>query len=609
MATAIEEAVTTHDTLIVESGTGTGKTFGYLVPAIANRKKVIVSTFTNHLQSQLFEKDIPKVCKLLNMHPDVQMLLGRRHYLCQFRFENWARNPTLGFSQSSNRASRIVQQRLDGSQTGELDELLSGLSHQRALKSQLKSTTENCLRSQCSWWNDCWVYKARKRAREADILVVNHNLLCLNMMMQNESENGFLPTPDVIVVDEAQHLPSIAAETLGISVSSGRFKALCDDFEEMAGAFQLNPVVYAGVISDINRLSSDLHTGFNESDSTGTLEDLKLKHQFMANLNGLVDNVRHLSELLSNISNDVPQVEPCMVAANKIVQDTDLLLNSSPGDCADWYKVVKSDFQMNRVPLFLSSGFISDSEENRTSWIFTSATLAVGSDFSHFSNRLGLETVRTRQWDSPFPYRENSLLYLPPNMPEPNHAQFNTKVTELAISILSLSKGRAFILFTSYKALHEVHDLLKDEIDYEILVQDDSSSRYQLLEQFREAGDAVLLGTSSFWEGVDVKGEALSCVIIDKLPFAYHGDPVMRARINYMQSMDQNPFMEWQVPEAALTLKQGAGRLIRDVDDRGVLVLCDPRVRTKQYGSKFLESLPPMPQTDDVRKVKEFFRS
>ncbi len=608
MADAVERAIQENDTLIVESGTGTGKTFGYLVPVIANRKKIIVSTYTNHLQDQIVQHDIPLVCRALQVDPQVRILKGRSHYLCRHRFERIARNPELGFEGSATAGIDTVRQRLDYSEHGELAGLLSGLRSRRVLASELSSTADNCLRRQCEWWDDCYVNQARSRARSADILVINHNLLCFDLLAGEGGESRLLPSADVIVVDEAHRLPNVAAESLGVHVSSARFTALCDDFEKLAGEFQLNPSRYGPTIANIGRFAGDLHTHFGNSNHSGPLKDLKDNTDFMNSYHKLLGEVYRLTDLLGEVSGEHAQFEPIQEVTMRLTEDAEALFDGSEDETAEWYEKRKAGVQLHRIPLDPADRFKEMVNESESAWIFTSATLAVGSDFTHYLKRTGLEAGTGKRWDSPFHYLEQSLLYLPPDMPNPGTADYNESVAKVVKSIVTLSRGRAFVLFTSYKALREVQELIADDLDYAIFSQTDSLSRYELLRRFRKKGDAVLLGTSSFWEGVDVKGEALSCVIIDKLPFMTPTDPVLRARIDHMNSIGENPFTEWQVPEAALTLKQGAGRLIRDAEDRGVLVLCDPRVLTKNYGSLFLDSLPPMPRTRDIREVGNFFQ-
>ncbi len=606
MASAVESAIQRGDTLVVESGTGTGKTFGYLVPAIAHRKKTVISTFTNHLQDQIVERDIPLVCNALNAEPDVRVLKGRRHYLCKHRLERFAHQPELGFDAGMASNMEIVHHRLDHNPTGELDELLSGLGNRRELIQKLSSTSDNCLRNKCKFFDDCYVYQARQRARLADIVVVNHSLLCFSLLVQEDF--SFLPVPDAVIVDEAHRLPDVAAESLGMHVSSSRFGALCDDFEKLAGEFQLNPDRYEKIIRNISNISSDLHTHSEELEATGSLEQLMGAESFMTQYRTLVSEVQTLADLVGEVCEDIAAFEPLLDSMSGLLSESLAIFDDRIEQSAQWYERGKSSIQMHCVPLDPSKRFKQMVDESDSSWILTSATLAVGDDFSHYLKRTGLEPGNGKQWESPFNYREQSLLFLPPDMPDPRSHEFNCSVAEIVRSVVMHSKGRAFVLFTSYKALREVKDLIQSRLDYTVLSQTDPVSRHELLQQFRSNGNAVLLGTSSFWEGVDVKGEALSCVIIDRLPFTAPGDPVLSARIKYMSSIGEEPFMQWQVPEAALTLKQGAGRLIRDIEDNGVLVLCDPRVMTKGYGAQFIQSLPPMPKTMDIRDVEKFFR-
>jgi len=609
MADAVEKAIVDRDILIAESGTGTGKTFSYLVPALMNRKKVIVSTFTNHLQDQIFHNDIPLVCRALNVDPEVRLLKGRSHYLCRYRYEQNIRNPELGFKGSRNAALDTVARRLDDNPLGELSELLHGLRNRTALATELSSTADNCLRSKCDWWNDCCVNSARRKARDADVLVINHNLLSLNLLNAEDSDSSMLPQADVIIVDEAHRLPDVVAASLGRQVSTARFAALCDDFEKMAGEFQLNPEGFGTVIRNVSSLSASLHTHIDDESRTGSLSDLEANEQFMEHYTALVQETRKLSDHLASISDEYSQFEPYQDAATRLAEEAFSLFDSLEAQTADWYQRSSTGVEMKRVPLDPADDFKQMVDNSEAAWILTSATLAVGQDFAHYSKRTGIDQHHGRHWNSPFHYLEQSLLYLPSDMPRPGSAEYNRSVAEVVKSVVRISRGRTFILFTSYKALREVQELISNELDYKILSQTDSISRYELLRRFKQDGNAVLLGTMSFWEGVDVKGEALSCVIIDKLPFASPDNPVLKARINHINSMGENAFFDWQIPEAALILKQGAGRLIRDINDRGVLVVCDPRVLTKGYGKLFLDSLPPMPRSSELKDIEVFFNN
>ncbi len=598
MAEEIDSAILGKSNLVAESGTGTGKTFGYLVPPLAAGKKTVISTRTKNLQEQLFQKDLPWVCDALNIDPDIRMLKGRSNYFCLYRHDRVSRQGDLfGKVERINRVYDWVMMEREDGDISEYPRL--SLEN----RSAITSTAENCIGNECEYAKDCYVNRARNAARNADVLIVNHNLLCLNIF-HGDDEFGLLSSKDVVIVDEAHRFPEIAAEALGLTVSTERLDQLCKNLEEISGEPSVNATLVENSVTNIIQLAKEANDSLPGTAGTFSLTDVENNKQFMACYREICEEISTVAGNLDPFAS--PSVEKIKNQAEMILEDaTDLFARQSEED-ASWCEKNQKGFKVSRVPFEPGRQFGARLDQYDGSWVFTSATLAVGSDFSHFAGRLGVDDSIFAQWESPFEFDKQALAYFPPNMPAPNNEGFDKAVAVLVKELMPITKGRTFVLFTSYRAMRAVHDMLEGKLDYTLLCQGSDSSA-NLLERFRDDGHAVLLGTSSFWEGVDVKGEALSCVIIARLPFS-PPDVVMKARENFMASKGRNIFTDWQVPTAVLTMKQGVGRLIRDVQDKGMLVLCDPRIRSHSYGDKFLESLPPMRRTDRIADVRNFFR-
>ncbi len=604
MAEATAETIAANSTLIVEAGTGTGKTFAYLMPALLSGKKVIISTGTRHLQDQLFGKDLPVVRKALNAPVHSALLKGRSNYLC------WHRLQTVG---SEGR-------QLSGKQLHELEEVRAWSAHtasgdiaELGLVSEdslvwprVTSTVENCLGQECEFFQDCFVVKARRNAMEADIVVINHHLLFADMVLKEEGFGELLPGADAFIIDEAHQLPEVASIFFGTTLSSHQLRDLARDV-------RLEHLREAGDMQDLpdaaDRMEAVIHQlrlALGQADRRAAWSEVATDRDVQTVLLELAGCLQRLKDWLVLAAERGKGLESCRARATLMNDRLLLLLEHASSDYIHWFETFRTSFRLNLTPLDVAPYFRSCVESLQSAWVFTSATLAVGEGFEHFSGQLGLDDARKLKLDSPFNYKKNALLYMPAEMPPPNDRFYVDAVVSCARDILQASKGRAFMLFTSHAALQSAAKQLQDTLPYPLLVQG-SAPRRELLERFRELGNAVLLGTSSFWEGVDVRGAALSCVIIDKLPFGSPGEPVLQARIEAMREQGENPFMQYQLPRAVINLKQGVGRLIRDENDRGVLVLCDPRLRGKAYGKVFLKSLPDMQQTSSTDVVEKFF--
>lgn len=605
LAVAVARALAEGRTLVGEAGTGTGKTFAYLVPALLSGQRIIISTGTRHLQDQLYRSDLPLVRKALGGPVSTSLLKGRSNYLCKHRLARAMGHPVLNDAASRQHLA-IVAEWAGRTKSGDIAEV-TAVPEDSAVWSFVTSSEEFCAQHEFDDLDDCFVHGARKRAQEADIVIVNHHLLCADLALKEEGFGEILPSANGFVIDEAHQLPDIAAQFFGRKLSSRQLLDLSRDTVT-------EQLIEAPDTKDLRDIAQMLETAVRHFRLAFPVEPLRdawltvrESDTMQRELERLGDTLDALVAALADSASRGKGIESCHKRA--LAQQSTLkrfVDDETDVDYIHWFETYQTGFGLNMTPMTVAGPFQRAMEGVPASWIFTSATLAVGGDFSHFRHQLGLEETEELQVDSPFDYRHNALLYLPRELPEPQAPDYTARLVEKVLPVLEASRGRAFLLFTSYRALHQAERLLQDRLAYPLLVQG-QMPRGELIDAFRSLGNAILLGTASFWEGVDVRGEALSCVIIDKLPFGSPGDPVMSARIDQMKRAGGNPFYEYQIPQAALTLKQGVGRLIRDVTDRGVLMLCDPRVRSRGYGEVFINSLPPMPITRDVAEVEAFY--
>ena len=607
LSDSIEQAIKNKKVLVAEAGTGIGKTFAYLVPAITSGKKVIISTGTKHLQDQLFCTDIPRVLKALDMPIKVALLKGRANYLCLHRLQI---APHLGFMNKVTQTQLTEIGQWSGkSEVGDISEL-SSIQEDAYVWPMVTSTADNCLGSECDSWNDCFIVKARKKAMEAELLVINHHLLLADMTLKEEGFAELLPGADAFIIDEAHQLHEVASRYFGDTLSSRQITLLARD----AIAEQVNDAPDMTEIRDcadeLEKVTQDFRLALGDSGARQSWAAIKYKPSLANCLSELIAVLSDLAEHLETASERSRGLDQCYQRCLLLCERAELFKNDNElaesANAILWYETFSRSFILHSTPIEVSSLFQKYTNNFAASWIFTSATLQVNKKFNHFSDALGLDEFESGSWLSPFDYEQQSLLYLPEDLPEPSDRNYTYALLEKVLPVINASHGGAFLLFTSYRAMNEAKDFLQDKTEFPIFIQGDLP-KHLLLAKFRKAGDAILLGTSSFWEGVDVRGSALSCVVIDKLPFASPGDPVMQARIDVISKNGGQPFMEYQVPRAVIALNQGVGRLIRDVDDYGVVVIGDPRLSSKPYGRVFKSSLPPMPITTQLVDVENFF--
>lgn len=606
LSQAIEAVLEKKQVLIAEAGTGIGKTFAYLVPALLSGKKIIISTGTRHLQDQLYHRDLPTVMNTLDIIVPTALLKGRANYLCPHRLKISSQQSYL----TPETAIQIQHIKAWGKSThsGDIAEM-SEITEDARVWPLVTSTVDNCLGAECPDWSDCFVAKARKLAQEADVVVVNHHLLLADMAIKEEGFGELLPSAEAFIIDEAHQLPEVAARFFGKGISSRQINNLISD--AIAEQVQEAPdmVEIRDAADELKKAAQDFRLALGQDNQRDAWAKITHKPSLVKARHRLEECLDELAAILEIAAERSKGLEQCYVRCSSLKQ---MLATYGTRDEDDeqayifWYETFSKGFILHLTPLDVARLFCNHRESLTGSWVFTSATLEVGKDFSHFANSLGLQDYQQGNWQSPFDYQQQSLLYIPDNLPEPSSPDYTEKLLAQAIPLLEASGGRAFLLFTSYRALNEARRYLDRKLDYPILVQG-TLPKHQLLDKFKQLGNAILLGTGSFWEGVDVRGEALSCVIIDKLPFASPGDPVMQARLDAIRSSGGNPFMDYQLPQAVISLKQGAGRLIRDIADYGVLMLGDPRLINKRYGKLFLNSLPEMPVTHDLKNATEFF--
>ena len=605
MAVAVEKAISQKHSLIVEAGTGTGKTFAYLAPALESDKKAIISTGTKNLQEQLFHRDLPLLKKTLGSNRKAALLKGRANYLCLHRLRQHSGNSTL---LEKNTLAELSQVRGWASTTksGDIGELKTLAEDARVLP-LVTSTVDNCLGKDCPDYEDCYLVKARRKALDADLVVVNHHLFFADMALKDTGFGELIPEADLVVFDEAHQIPDIASEYFGEALSSRQLHDLAKDIE----------MIYRTVLKDAEQvhksaekcrlIAADLRLLFPPTPEKGNWAKMLDREEIQIQVSKLQESLNVLYEVLKlHIGRDKELdaiFDRVTTARARLVS----LIDTERKGVSLWYETTPRHIILHLTPLSIAQKFADFIASPKRGWVFTSATLMVDKGFEHFQRQMGLMDAQTLSLDSPFDYQKQSMLCVPRYLPEPSNWNIKENLLHIAEELIKASDGRCFLLFTSHAMLRDIAKKLEGRIDNPILVQGTTSKR-ALLDEYLANKKAVLLGTGAFWEGVDVRGNDLTCVMIDKLPFASPDDPLLQARIEDCRKAGANPFASIQIPQAVITLKQGAGRLIRDETDKGVLVICDNRLITKDYAKTFLASLPDMKRTRTLQQAIDFLQ-
>ena len=612
MAKDIFSAIENQTTLVAEAGTGTGKTFAYLIPALSSKGRVIISTGTKTLQEQIYEQDIPRVKKALGSNIQVAILKGRANYVCHY-FLN--RRKKEGHFDSKYEVSdfEIIEEFVRSSQTGDLSQC-DGIAETSEIWDSIVSTRDNCLGTDCEFYEKCFVAKARSRAMRADIVVINHYLFFADIVLRELGLSELLPTSNAVLFDEAHLVPEVASLFFGESVTTGQIIDLARDSKVEA---KENAEDSRELLRSAKELESFTKFFYKKITLKNTRFDRSLVKDLKYFKTGLSEIKSKMESLIAHLEINKDRSDGL---ANCHTRGVILFHKLSVWDKEDgdddfvsWIEKFSSSIHFNRTPLNISNIFREYVGNRNKALVFTSATLSINNDFSHFINQLGLDNAVTKTWDSPYDYKRNARLFLPRGLPDPNDDDYTRSVVSAALPLILAAKGRTFFLFTSNQAMLRAEALLNSDLrengaTFPLLTQG-VMPKSILLKQFRKLGNAILLGTMSFWEGVDVRGTALSLVIIDRLPFEPPDDPVLSAKVKMLRKKGKNPFLDYQLPRAILTLRQGAGRLIRDENDTGVLMICDPRLVSKSYGKKIWTSLPAMTRSRDTEKMKIFLKS
>lgn len=603
LASAIARAIHEKTTLVAEAGTGTGKTYAYLIPCLLSGKKALISTATKTLQDQLFHKDLPMLVRSLGLAIRVQNLKGRANYLCRYRVELHAEEGRFISPQCAHEILHVREKlaQLTDGERGELPEI----NEDSPVWPYVTSTADNCLGTECEFHQTCFLVKARKRALDADVVVINHHLYFADSRLKEEGFGELLPGVDVVVFDEAHQLPDIAANFHGERVGTRQCRDALDDTLREWPVLDLANQPLKQLSHQLDQMLEALLLSLPPREERLGWEEVSRHKAFVVAWDSLLALITEVLQCFSAANlEEHPGLARCKTRLEELSR---LLLSFATGNLQQirWLERFKHHVVFHATPFDIGEAFHASLLKQSRAYIFTSATLTMAGSFDCFIKPLGLTTAKTLLLPSPFDFQQQALLYLPRGLPDPKDLSYYDALLIKALPVIEACGGRCFFLFTSHRALKQVALLLGNTLSYPLLIQGDEAKPI-LLARFREMGNAVLLGTATFWEGVDVKGEALSCVIIDKLPFASPVDPVIRGKMAYLKSRGLSGFDELSLPNAVLALKQGVGRLIRDASDRGVLMIADPRLTGRDYGRRIFASLPLMHKTRDEQTVLTF---
>ncbi len=605
MAVEVEKALQEGHYLISEAGTGTGKTLAYLIPAILSNKKVIVSTATKNLQEQIYYKDLPLLRTLLPVAFQAAYMKGRNNYVCRHRFERFKVQPTFSSPSEASyfsRISRWVFTTASGDRA-ELDEIPDDYP----LWNAICSDASLCLGHKCQYFKDCFITKLKQTAQKSDIIIVNHHLFFADLMLREAGYGETIPDGEAIIFDEAHQLEEIATHYFGFSISNYRFDELIRDILRELKQTANSPNDFNPLLDKLGKRSTLFFQLFNAPQARYRLRHHHFTQEEVSTaLSFLLNSITAIGSKLSNLSHQSETFESLSRRAQDISQQLTFIAEAKDPGHVYWCEVKGRGIFLRASPIEVATILNQSLFERKNTIIFTSATLSTSNNFNYFKERLGLTQENKMAeiiLESHFDYSKQVIFYLPRTLPEPDDATFTLKASQEIEKILLVTRGRAFVLFTSYRNMKEIYSFLREKLPFTLLLQGDKPKSV-LLKHFREDLHSVLFATASFWEGVDVQGEALSCVIIDKLPFAPPTEPMIEARIEYISSKGDNAFFSYQIPSAIITLKQGLGRLIRNRKDHGVLSILDKRLYTRSYGNLFLSSLPSCPITSTLADVK-----
>ncbi|MBQ4875934.1 ATP-dependent DNA helicase [Pseudoalteromonas luteoviolacea] len=606
MAVAIDDIVKNGGQCVVEAGTGTGKTFAYLVPALINTKKIVISTGSKALQEQLYHRDLPNLLKALGKGRKTALLKGRANYLCTYRLNQHVAHVPTDDPDVMHQLAMVAKFATE-TQSGDLADCV-GIEEDAKVLPYVSSTADNCLGKECPDFAECYIRKARLKAMEADLVVINHHLFFADMAVKDSGFAELMPTADTYVFDEAHQVNEIASDYFGESISTKQLNDLVNDIRVIYLSDMPDMLQLGKTLNKLTTSIADLRLVFGGDGARGDWREALKDKVICEALHRVIGNLDFLYKVLKLCLDRSDKIEHPFERVLAFKGQMERAFDVAQTGYSYWFETTRRFVTIHITPLDVSNRFQELVKKTEAGFVFTSATLSVDNKLDHFNASLGLKPDFHKIVDSPFDYQKQALLCLPRYLPETKDELMPHSLVKIAKSVINAAEGRTFLLFTSYRVMHLVYEGISTATEYPVFMQGQSSKRI-ILEQFIRHGNAVLLGTASFWEGVDVRGDALSCVVIDKLPFTSPDDPLLQAKMKDAELSGKEPFEDIQLPQAVIALKQGVGRLIRDRSDKGVLIICDNRLVTRKYGETFIKSLPPMTRTRDLEKALNFLEN